>query len=334
MTTLVTGASGFIGGELTRMLIERGEQVRILARPTSNLAHLKGLPVETVRGGLDNTAALVDATSNIEVIYHCAALAADWGPWSDFERANITGVKNLLRASVDAGTVQRFVHVSTTDVYGYPRKAVDESYGLHDVGYPYNRSKIRSEQLVDECHQQTGLPTTIIRPVTVFGPRSYTFSVGIGRLLLEGDLPLIANGRARAGLAYVDDLVEGMIAAAKSPVAVGQAYNLRDPSNITWKESLLALAEGLGAIPRPRNIPTPVALTIAMGLEAIYSLLRIKTRPLLTRQIVYAMGRDQGYSIDKAQNELGFTPKVGVEKGLQRTIDWLNSAEGQAALRE
>lgn len=334
MTILVTGASGFIGGELTRKLIELGERVQVLVRPTSNLAYLDGHAVETHRGELDDPAVVARAVAEADVIYHCAAMAADWGPWREFERANITGVENLLRAAAATGTVERFIHVSTSDVYGYPRTSVDESHGLHDVGNPYNRSKIMSEKLINQYHQQTGLPTTIVRPVTVFGPRSYTFTVGLSRLLLDGDLPFLAQGKAHAGLIYVDDLVEAMMIAAASPRAIGQAYNLRDPADVTWRESLLTLATGLGVEPRTRNIPTPVALVVAMGLETVYSVLRIKTRPLLTRQLVYVMTRDQGYSINKATEELGFSPKVGVEEGFRRTIEWLRSAEGQTALAE
>lgn len=334
MNTLVTGASGFIGGELTRLLVERGERVRVLARPTSNLDPLARLPLDIVRAEFDDPTALIAATAQTQVIYHCAALAADWGLWRDFAAVNVTGVKNLLDAAVQAGTIERFVHVSSSDVYGYPRTPVDESQPLRDVGYHYNRSKIMSERLVDECHRQTGLPTTIIRPVTVFGPRSYNFTVGLARLLGDGDLPFLAQGRARAGLIYVGDLLDGMIVAAGSDQAIGQAYNLRDPSDMTWRDALLTLAEGVGAVSRPRNIPAFVAVTAAFGLEAAYSLFRIKTRPILTRQVVYAMTRDQGYPIEKAQRELGFAPEIGVEEGFRRTIEWLQSTEGQAALTE
>ena len=332
MTILVTGASGFIGGELTRILAERGESVRILVRHTSNLESLAGLPLDVVRGELNDLSALKTATAHTRVIFHCAALAADWGAWRDFEQANVTGVRNLLDATVETGGVERFVHVSSSDVYGYPRTAGDESSPLRDVGYNYNRSKIMSERLVDEYHHQFGLPTTIVRPVTVFGPRSYNFAVGLGRLLLDGDLPFLAQGKQRAGLIYVDDLIEGMIGASSRPEAIGQAYNLRDPSNITWRDTLLTLADGLGAKSRPRNIPALVAVVAAFGFEAAYSLFRIKTRPLLTRQVVYAMTRDQGYSISKAEEELGFAPSVGVEEGFRRTLEWLASPEGQKAL--
>jgi len=107
MVTLVTGASGFIGGALARTLVARGERVRILARPTSNLDSIAGLDLDNVRGDLADSFALSRATAGVRVIYHCAALASDWGPWADFEQANVTGVANLLDAAVAAGTVLR-----------------------------------------------------------------------------------------------------------------------------------------------------------------------------------------------------------------------------------
>lgn len=334
MTTLITGASGFIGGELARMLVDRGHQVRVLVRPTSDLNSLDHLSLDVQRGEFEDRDALARVMSGVTVIYHCAALAADWGRWRDFEAANVTAVKALLEAATQAGTVERFVHVSSSDVYGYPRTPADESQPMRNVGYHYNRSKIMSEKLVNECHRETGLPTTIVRPVTVFGPRSFNFTVGLARLLQDGDLPFLAKGKTRAGLIYVDDLLEAMITAAGSDAAIGQTYNMRDPSDMNWREALLTLAEGIGAVSRPRNIPTFVAVTAAFGLEAAYSLFRINTRPILTRQVVYAMTRDQGYPIAKAQRELEFAPKTGVEEGFRRTIDWLQSAEGQAALAE
>lgn len=330
---LVTGASGFIGGALTKTLLDRGEPVRVLARTTSDLSRFDGSAVEVVRGPLTDPDTLTRALTGAGTVYHCAALAADWGPWREYEEANVTGVRALLEAAVTAGSVERFLHVSTSDVYGYPPEPIDESYGLHEAGNHYNRSKIMSERLVMECHLRTGLPVTIVRPVTVFGPRSFTFTVGIGQLLLEGDMPLLDGGRAHAGLIYIDDLIEGMILAASSQTAVGQAYTLRDPADMTWKEGILRLAEGLGASPRLRNVPTPLALGAAAVLEAGFRLFRIDRRPLLTRQLVHVMTRDQDYSIEKARVELGFAPTVGLEEGFRRTTEWLNSPEGQEALR-
>ncbi len=329
---LVTGASGFIGGALAQTLLDRGERIRILARSTSDLSRFDDTGAEVVRGPLTDADTLDRAMEGVSTVYHCAALAADWGPWSDFEEANVTAVSALLDAAVGTGSVERFLHVSSSDVYGYPPEPVDESHRLREVGNHYNRSKIMSERLVDDCHLRTGLPVTIVRPVTVFGPRSFTFTVGISQLLVEGSMPLLNGGQAHAGLIYIDDLVEAIIGAATAPVAVGEAYNLRDPSDMTWREGILRLAEGLGVEPHLPDISTWVALAAATILEGWYRLLRKEDRPLLTRQLVRLMTRDQGYLTDKAERELGFSPSIGLDRGFQRTIEWLHSGEGQAAL--
>ena len=180
---LVAGATGFIGSRLTERLVDAGTRVRVLVRPGSNRQRLESLGVELVEGTLEDTASLRRATHGIRVIYNCTGLSTDWARWSDFDRTNVAGVKNLLEAAVSAGTTQRFLHLSTTDVYGYPVQACDESTAPRDVGLPYNRSKLLGEQAVLECHKTTGLPVTIVRPVTVYGPRSKDWVIEIGKLL-------------------------------------------------------------------------------------------------------------------------------------------------------
>lgn len=332
MTTLITGASGFLGGRLTQVLAARGERLRVLARPTSKLDHLDGLDIEVVRGDLTDAASLIAATRGVELVYHCAALSADWGAWEDFERVNVRGVQNLLAAAHRAGTVQRVLHVSTTDVYGYPETACRESYGIRDIGLPYNRSKGLGERAVWDFHERTGLPVTVVRPVNIFGPRSKDFVVEVGNLLVQGQMMVIDGGLRRAGLLFVDNAVEGLIAAARSARAVGQAYNLRDESDVTWRQYLTDLAAGLGAKPPWINLRAGLALALGRAFEGAYGLVRASSRPLLTRHSVYLLGRDQGYPIDKAKQEVGFRSVVGYEEALQRTLAWLASPEGRLAV--
>lgn len=332
MTTLITGASGFLGGRLAQLLAERGEAVRVLARDSSDLNHLTGLPIEVARGDLGRPETLASATRGAKIIYHCAGMSADWGKWEDFERVNVTGVKNLLEAAHRAGSVQRFLHISTTDVYGYPVEACPESYGIHDIGLPYNRSKGLGEQAAWDFHRATRLPVTVVRPCNIFGPRSKDFVVEVSNLLLQGQMMTIDGGARRSGLLFVDNAVEGIIAAANAPGAVGQSYNLRDETEVTWRQYLDRLAAGLGARKPWINLPAGIALAIARAFEGAYGLLRRQSRPLLTRHSVYLLGRDQGFPIDKAKKELGFRSIVGFDEALQRTLSWLDSAAGQRAV--
>src|SRR5690349_7900482 len=146
MPVLVTGAGGFLGGRLAQVLAARGAEVRVLARETSDLRHLNGSVCETLRGNLLDRRTLDDALDGVTHDYNCAGCSTDWAPWSDYYEANVAGVQNLLEAAAGHKGLRRFLHVSTTDVYGYPERACDESHPLTQVGLPYNRSKCMGEE--------------------------------------------------------------------------------------------------------------------------------------------------------------------------------------------
>ena len=329
---LVTGASGFLGGALTKALILQGETVRILSRKTSNLSLLEGLPLDVVCGNLEDKQSLAPAVDGVNVVYHCAALATDWAPWEAFQAANVLGVRNLLEVAHEAGTVQRFLHVSTSDVYGYPVQVCDESHPITLTNMPYQRSKGLGENTAWEFARDTGLPLTVIRPVSIYGGGVTDFVAEIAELLFKRQMVLIDRGRHRAGLLYLDNAVEGIIQAAASPRTIGKAYNLRDESEETWGQYVLALANGLGVNPPWIRLPGGVSLFLGYAFEAIYGALRIRTRPLFTRHAVYVFMRDQGYPIARAQEDFGFRSNVCFDEGMRRTLAWLDSEEGRRAV--
>ena len=116
MTVLVTGATGFLGQALVRQLVNDEKEVRVLVRPTSNRQPLADLSLTYSVGSLNEPESLAAAVADVDTIYHCAALSDIYGPWESFEAANVTGVRNLLEAAREHTTLQRFLHVSTTDV--------------------------------------------------------------------------------------------------------------------------------------------------------------------------------------------------------------------------
>ena len=332
MKVLVTGATGFLGGALTTALIRERQEVRILARKTSILDKLTNLPIDIRFGCLEDKASLGSVLEGIEYVYHCAALSSDWGSWDDFYKSNVQGVKNLLEAAQEAGSVQRFIHISTSDVYGYPIHVVDESHPIKEIGLPYNRTKVLGEKAVWDFYKKMGLPITVIRPVTLYGPRSLSIVVEFAAVLLKKQMVLIDGGHIPAGLLYIDNAVEGILQAALSPKTIGQAYNLRDESNETWHQFISALAKGIDVgFPR-MTIPSNLALGIAYISEIIYRMMNIKKRPLFSRHVIYFLCRDQGFPIKKAQQDFGYRSKVGFAEGMERTLTWLASEEGKRAL--
>jgi nucleoside-diphosphate-sugar epimerase len=330
---LVTGASGFLGRRLTEMLSDGGRRVRLLAREGSRLDALAAGDLDIVRCSFADADALARAMGGVRTVYNCAGHSSDWGRWSDFRAANIDNVAALLEAALRSGSVERFVHVSTTDIYGYPVQPCDETFGFRDVGLPYNRSKGMGDELALAFHRERGLPVTVVRPATIFGPRSKDWVIELGRLLIAGRALTVDHGRTAAGLVYVDDVVHAMTGLAASAAAAGEAYNVVDPTEITWRAYVDAVADALGAR-RPRlNVPAPAAFAIGRACEAAYRLLGAASRPLFTRHVVLLLARTQQYDTSKLRAAMNGFPVVGAMQGLSRTAEWLNSAEGVRFLK-
>jgi nucleoside-diphosphate-sugar epimerase len=326
MKCLVTGGSGFLGGHLVEGLVKRGESVRVLIRPGSKTEHLNQLGVEFVQGDLWDLDSLKDAARNVEFIYHCAALAADWGSWKDFEKTNIVGTRNLLQSAMEQ-SVDKFIHISTTDVYGYPNSRVDETAAFRFRGWPYGDTKIKAEQAVWDCHRQHGLPITVVRPLNIYGPRSTTFVLEIAELLKSGKMVHIGQGGKSAGLVYVTNVVDVILLATDNNISNGQAYHASDGSNVTWPQYVNRLADIIGAAHPRISLPYRPAYFIGWLMERIYGALAIKRRPLLTRMAVELLGTDQAFSIEKAQKELDYQPKVKFEKGMLLVENWLKQTD-------
>ena len=326
MPVLVTGASGFVGGRLAEVLAGEGEQVTVLARPSSDLRHLSAISPErlrVVRGDLTDHESLIEAVRDVTQIFHCAAASTDWAATEVYLGSNVRGTEMLLAAAIEAPRLQRFIHVSTTDVYGYPAVPCAETGEMRDVGLPYNRTKILAEASVWRA-SDAGLPVTVLRPATIYGPRGKAFVTDIAELLRKGQMAYINGGRATGGFLYIDNAVDAMIAAARSEAAVGQVYNLSDGTGASWKTYVKALAEGLGCRPPWINLPYAAAMAIAGAMEApYYSLKMLPGRPMLTRHAVSLLGRDQEFPTIKARAELGFVSRVPMEEGIARSVAWV-----------
>ncbi|MBN1399493.1 MAG: NAD-dependent epimerase/dehydratase family protein [Anaerolineae bacterium] len=322
MLNLVTGATGLVGSHLVEALVARGDRVRALVRPTSATRGLRELGVELRVGTLQDNATLMSAAAGVDRIYHCAALVSDWGQLADFEQTNVQGVRNILAAATRA-QVTRFIYLSTTDIYGFPGKPALESERPSPRGFDYADTKIQGEGLVWNHYRRVKLPVTILRPATVYGPRAQLLVRAVVEALQRRRMILVDGGSHLAGVTYVGNLVDALILAAENDASVGQAYNISDGSDVTWKQYVDALAD-LARVPRPaRNYSHGLAYTIASLWEGYYRLLGRTERPALTRLLVELMGTDQDFPIAKAREELGYQPRVSFEEGMRYTGDWL-----------
>ena len=324
---LVTGATGFIGGHLAQRLVEEGYQVRCLARDSSDTSLLERLDVEIAPGDLTSASSIARAAKGCRYVFHCGALVSDWATTREIERVNVEGTRNVLQASLDA-SVERFVHFSTTDVYGYPgRPAVEETYSATRFANWYAQTKLAAEAEVARVGKTGRMEAVVLRPATVYGPRSVEVVGGIAKAIRGGNMLLVGGGRAVAGLVYIDNLVDAALLALRQEAAAGQAFNASDGLGVTWKEFTDGLAEGLGCREVRWSLPYWAANGIGFSLEHGYRALRRTTRlstpPLLSRQAVHVLGRNQDFSNRKARELLGWEPRVDYAAGLERTLAWL-----------
>lgn len=303
------------------MLVDEGAEVRALVRPGSKTRLPSSVPVN--RCELGDARGLAAAMQGAGMIFNCIGHSADWGSWEEFYEGNVTAVERLCCAAVQAG-VKRVVHVSTTDVYGYPKVAPDESHPLLDVGLPYNRSKIAGEKLARNLGRELGLEVTIVRPAMIVGPRCKDWVIELGRHLQAGQVAWIDHGRTNTGLVYVDDVAHAMMTLAVDGEP-GGTYNVADPTPITWRSYVTQLAETL-RVPVPRlSVPASVAFPMAWGCEIAGRLLCLRTRPLATRHLIHLLSKDQDFPVASLRARIPAFPRVGIVKGLAATRRWIEN---------
>ncbi len=332
---LITGASGFIGGHLAERLLAEGYDVRCLARGSSDTTQLDTLDVEIVVGDLASPESLAHAVAGCRYVFHCAAWVSDWGTADEIARVNVAGTRNLLEACAHA-SVERVIHFSTTDVYGYPGGGpVDETFVSPRFRNWYAQTKLAAEAEVRSVAQAHGLDAVILRPATVYGPRSTDVMGEIARALRRGQMLLIDHGRVLAGLCYIDNLTDAALLALRHEAAPGQAFNVCDGLAITWKQFTDDLADGLGCRQARLSLPYWLANALGFSLEHGYRFLRRTTRlhtdPLLSRQAVHVLGIDQNFSNRKARELLGWEPRVDYAAGLAATVAWLEADTRESA---
>lgn len=322
MRNLVIGAPGFVAMALIEALLARGEGVRAIVGPGQPARSLAEAGVEVRVLALTDNAGLVAALQGVERVYYADWSFRDWGVEDLSEQTTIRGLRNLLAAAT-RNQVARLIYLSSTDVYGFPERPVDESEQLAPPGLPHADAKARAELLVWEQARRVQLPVTVLRPTTLYGPGGREFGLDLIERLRQRRMILVEEGARVAGLTYVGNLVDAMLLAADSRQAEGEAYNINDDSDTTWGAYLQALA-ALAEVPPPRKSYTrSKALLLAWGWEMLYQLLGRTERPPLTRLMVEVMTVDQRYPIAKARRDLGYRPRVSLAQGLRAMGEWL-----------
>jgi len=321
MTVLVTGGTGFVGSRVVRKLVERGESVRCLARKSSVLRNLEGLPVEVVQGDLQDSASLDRAVRGCGTVYH---VAADYRLWSrdpgELYRSNVDGTRNLIAAAERAGC-SRFVHCSSVGALGIPKDGTPGTEAtpvrLEDMVGHYKRSKFLAEQEALQAAAR-GAPVVIVNPSTPVGPNDIkpTETGKIITRFLNGKMPAYLD--TGLNLVDVDDVAEGHLLAAEKG-RVGEKYILGS-RNMTLREILECLAKLTRLAPPRAKMPYGLVLGIAR-INEFFSGTLLGREPGIPVEGVRMARKKMFFDPSKAIRELGL-PQTPVEEALKRAIRW------------
>jgi len=318
---LVTGASGFVGSAVARHLVQAGQQVRALVRPTSMLINLAHLSVEIVEGDLGDPDSVARAMSGVRFLFH---VAADYRLWArdpqDIVRTNVDGTRTVMNAALRAG-VERIVYTSSVATLkarpdGRPS---DETFPLDAqsaVG-AYKYSKVIAERAVETMVAKQGLPAIIVNPSTPIGPGDAR-PTPTGRIIIEaaaGRMPVYVD--TGLNLVHVDDVAAGHLAALEKG-RIGQSYILGG-QDVLLGDLLREIARLVGRSPPRLRLPRRAIFPIAYGAEAIAHF--TGREPFVTTTGLRLAKDRMFFTSSKAERELGYRARPYGE-ALAEAIAW------------
>jgi len=326
---LVTGATGGLGRNAVRTLLEQGVQVRATGRNAGAGRELERMGAEFVALDLAQaTPQQADAlVRGIDTVWHCAALSSPWGREQDFIAANVTATGQLLRAAA-ASHVKRFVHISTPAMYFDYRNRyeVPETFRPEHYVNAYARTKAMAEKLVqDSAERQPQMLCVILRPRAIFGPHDQVLIPRLARVLNErgGKLPLPNGGKATIDVTYVDNVVHAMwLATIHKSLVSGAAFNITNGEPARLCDILRALF--CEQLQQPFEIVSLPYRVLALAARAMELVSRVTRRePSLTAYSLGALSFDMTLDNAKARKVLGYRPIVSLQEGIVRTAQWL-----------
>lgn len=309
---LITGGAGFMGINLVRFLLERGHRVR--SYDIAAFTYPEADQIEVLQGDIRDEKLHDAAFDGVDTVVHCAAALPLCDP-DEIRSTNVDGTRLLLETARKKA-IKRFVHISSTAVYGIPdHHPLTEEDPMHGVG-AYGESKVAAEQIC-ESFRTAGMCLPILRPKSFVGPER----LGAFELLYDfacdgHNFPVLGSGRNRYQLLDVDDLNDAVLRCATlAPADVNDTFNVGAARFGSLRESFQAVLDRAGHGKRVIRLPAAPAVWTLRALEAV------GLSPLY-KWIYETAAKDSFVSIDKICDRLGFSPARSNEEALVRNYDW------------
>jgi nucleoside-diphosphate-sugar epimerase len=323
MKVFVTGGTGLVGGPVVEQLRRRGIAVDALVRSEAGAARMRQLGANPVLGAVEDPR-VWDALVGASGVVHAAALIAARIPWPTFFKINVEGTRLAAQAARRIGA--RLVHVSSVAVYG--RQAVDDAPNSRGERSPfgpleehdfYARSKRLAEEAV-RAEVALGLEAVMLRPCVIYGEGDRLLLPKLAAVARHGWLPTVGAGDRAMALVHAESVADAVIRALETPAAASRIYNVTNDGEITAREFVEALAEGIGRRVRTVRVPEEAALAAARGAQALLRLIGPGLYPgTLTGAVNFWRGGNP-YTSDRAGAELGWQPSVDHRQAVAATV--------------
>jgi nucleoside-diphosphate-sugar epimerase len=319
MKVMITGATGFVGRYAVRALVDRGEQVRALVRTADDIGWLEDLGVELFVGDIQFPETLEGIGENVDRVVHLAGILGGAAvPESAYWDVNALGPEALLRHLV-AHQMRQFVHCSTTGVVGpVSVPPADETSPCHPSNL-YEETKCEGERRALAVGKELGIPVVSIRPGMIYGPGNRRL-VGLLRLLEKRLMFWIDGGHTHWDCVYVEDVVQALLRALDCEQGSYESYMIAAAEPTTVREFCSMSCEIMGVGTPRLSVPRWAIWTAATVLEQLGGALGKEV--VLNRSRVRFFTEHRAVCIDKAKQELGYTPQYSLAEGLREMIGW------------
>lgn len=326
MKCLVTGGGGFLGLAIVRLLRARGDDVVSYSR--SRHAEVEALGARCVRGDVADAAALGRSLRGVDCVFHVAAKAGVWGPWSEYAHSNVIGTTAVVAAAV-AAKVPRLVFTSSPSVCFDGR---DHANAGDDIPHAtrflahYPKSKALAEKHVLSWNGR-GIATTALRPHLIVGPGDPHLLTRVAQRARAGELRVVGDGHNRVSLTDVENAAWAHLDAADALESgaphAGRAYFVAQTEPVaiwTWIAEVLARA----GLPGPRGrVPLVVARAGGALCEAWWHVRGRADEPPMTRFVALQLGRTHTYDMGPARRDFGYRERVTTAEMTERATAWL-----------
>jgi nucleoside-diphosphate-sugar epimerase len=319
---LVTGGLGFLGSALVAEFTSAGFDTRVfnrLGRRTPAFAHPSGIHVTW--GDIRDSEAVNRAVEGVDIVVHTVSNFREARTDHDAFPINVGGTDNVL-AACTAHRVERIVLCSTIGVHGDVAQVPANEESPFNPGDVYQETKVEIERRARAFEQASGIPVCILRPASLYGPGDMRM-LKLFRMIQRRRFVMMGDGQSNFHPAYIDDVARAFVLAAVEKRAAGETFIVGGEGYLPLRHLVEAIARHLQVAPPGIRIPLAPVEFLARACEAVCRPFDIE--PPLHRRRMSFFRNNRGFSIDKAKRVLGFQPRVSLDEGLERTINWYES---------